>query len=116
MRWDVLSEGAANHVTLTLTPSPAHAGFHHASTSAKLQALSKRAVRRSSIPAPSTAAAAPQQQAQHKGQQLPTKKRKQHQQQQQSPEQAEEGLLDAATGAFVHGTEDDLPRVRLLLH
>jgi hypothetical protein len=84
----------------------AGAGFHHASTAIKLQALSKKATLRSTLTNTSAAGA---QQQQHKGQQPPSKKQKQ---QQQPPEKVDTGLLDAATGAFVHGTEDDLPRVR----
>lgn len=83
------------------------AGLHHASTTVKLQALSKKATQRLLLT--SEAAAQLQQQSSHKRQQPPAKKQKQQQQKQQ--EQGVEGLLDAATGAFVHGTEDDLPRV-----
>lgn len=81
------------------------AGLHHTSTAVKLQALSKKATQRLLLS--SEAAAQLQQQSSRKSQQPPAKKQKQ----QPQPEQGDEGLLDAATGAFVHGTEDDVPRV-----
>lgn len=68
-----------------------------------MQALSKKATLRVALP--STAAT---QQQHHVG-----KKRKQLQPQhaQQQWEQPDAGLLDAATGALLHATEDDFPRV-----
>lgn len=74
-------------------------GFHHASTVIKLQALSKKATLRGAAAQQHQQAAPP-----------PAKKQRQLAQPDR-PSTADAGLLDAATGAFVHGSEDDLPRV-----
>lgn len=82
-------------------------GMHHASTAIKLQALSKKATLRVLVPASNTPQ---QQQPAASAAQPPAKKQKQQEQQSQSQGDTT-GLLDAATGALVHGTEDDVPRV-----
>lgn len=95
----------------TCRPFLLHAGLHHASTAIKLQALSKKATLRLVV---QVGAASQSAAAAGGGQQPPTKKQKQQPQQEQ-PLGAHAGLLDAATGALVHGTEDDIPRVSTLL-
>jgi hypothetical protein len=72
----------------------AAAGMHHASRAVKQQALSKRAMLR--MPGTAAAAAA----GQHGGTKAAA-----------AAGLADGNLLDSATGAFVHGVEDDVVQV-----